>query len=119
MSRAFARTILVGTLAAVLFACRSDGVAGPPSAGTVVANTDLHFAPQSLTLSRSGGSAELTFTFQSTNHKVVWDTQPSGSALETVPSTHDASVVRELTVAGTYTYHCPFHEGMTGTVIVE
>ena len=119
MLRALARTIVAASMTAALFACGSDSVTGPPAAGTVTATTDLHFTPQSITLSRSSGSAALTFTFQSTNHKVVWDTQPSGAAVEQVPSTHDASVERQLSVAGTYTYHCPFHDGMTGTVIVE
>jgi plastocyanin len=119
MPRALARTIVTASMTAALFACGSDSVTGPPVAGTVIATTELKFTPQSITLTRSGGSAALTFTFQSTNHKVVWDTQPSGAAVEEVPSTHDASVLRQLTVAGTYTYHCPFHDGMTGTVIIE
>lgn len=119
MPRALARTIVVASMTAALFACGSDSVTGPPVAGTVIATTELQFTPQSITLKRSDGSAALTFAFQSTNHKVVWDTQPSGAAVEGVPSTHDASVLRQLTVAGTYTYHCPFHDGMTGTVIIE
>jgi plastocyanin len=120
MLRVLARTIAAGVVATTLFACgSSNDVTGPPEAGTVTATTDLTFTPATITLARSGGSAAVTWTFQSTNHKVVFDTQPSGATVEGIPSTANASVVREFTVTGTYSYHCPFHDGMTGSVIIQ
>lgn len=119
MLRAFARTIVAGTLAATLFACGSSSITAPPAAGTVLATSDLHFTPASLTRARVQGVADVTFTFQSTNHTVIWDSQPGGATAENIPSTANASVIRNLTIAGTYTYHCSIHPSMTGTVIVQ
>lgn len=119
MFRAQPRTIVAGTLAAALFACGSDSVTAPPLAGTVTATSDLHFTPASLTRARIQGVADVTFTFQNTNHTVVWDTQPGGAAAENIPSTANASVSRAFTIAGTYTYHCSIHSSMTGTIVVQ
>ncbi|MEP7087523.1 MAG: plastocyanin/azurin family copper-binding protein [Gemmatimonadota bacterium] len=119
MLRALARTIVAASMTAALFACGSDGITAPPAAGTVVATTDLHYTPQSITLARSGGSATVTFTFQSVNHTVDWDTQPSGATAQDIESTSGTSVLRQLTVAGSYTYHCDIHPSMHGTIVIE
>jgi plastocyanin len=119
MLRALARTIVAASVTAALFACGSDSITAPPAAGTVVATSDLHYTPQSLTLMRTAGSAAVTFTFQSVNHTGDWDTKPSGALGEDIESTSQTSVERQLTVAGTYTYHCEIHPSMTGTVVVQ
>ncbi len=119
MLRALARTIVAATMTAALYACGSDGITAPPVAGTVVATADLHYTPSSITLARNGGTAAVTFTFQSVNHTVDWDNKPSGALVDDIESTSQTSVVRQLTVPGTYTYHCEIHPSMTGTVIVQ
>ncbi|MEO8880856.1 MAG: plastocyanin/azurin family copper-binding protein [Gemmatimonadaceae bacterium] len=118
MLRALARTIVAGTLAATLFACGSDSITNP-TAATVVASSQLQFTPQNISLSRSGGTAQLTFSFESTHHTVVWDTQPSGASVENIALSANTSVERDMTVAGTYMYHCSIHPSMTGTVTIH
>ena len=84
----------------------------------VTATSSLSFTPPTVTVSRSAGTA-VTWVFQTVNHTVTWDSQPSGAAVSDIGSTSGASVVRSFTVAGTYHYHCSIHGSMSGTVIVE
>lgn len=118
MIRALARTTAAITLAATLFGCGSSSTE-PNTHGTVTATTDLQYTPSTITVSRTGGSAQVTWVFQSVMHTVDWNSQPSGAAVSDIDGTSNASVTRTFTEAGTYQYHCDFHNQMTGTVVVE
>ena len=94
-------------------------VSTPPSSQTVTAAASLAFNPHSVTVGRSGGTASVTWTFESVAHTVSWDNQPPGANIADIPATSGANVARNFTVAGTYTYHCTIHSNMSGVVIVQ
>jgi plastocyanin len=94
-------------------------VSTPPSSQSVTAAASLAFNPHSVTVGRSGGSASVTWTFESVAHTVSWDTQPPGANVADIPATSGANVARNFTVAGTYSYHCTIHSNMSGVVIVQ
>lgn len=94
-------------------------VSTPPSAGDVTAKSTLVFDPHQVTVGRSGGTASVTWTFQSVGHTVSWDNQPTGANIADIPETANAAVARNFTVAGTYTYHCTIHSNMSGIVVVQ
>src|SRR5206468_11727614 len=48
-------------------------------------------------------------------HSVTFDSIKSDDTL----GTKGAEAERRFNDAGTYTYHCKFHDGMTGTVVVK
>jgi plastocyanin len=119
MLRAFARTLAVGVTAAALFACGSDSTAPAPSSATVTADTLYKYTPDTVTVSRASGSATVTWAFQHVHHTVTWTSQPSGAAVAEIPTTQDASVARDFSVAGVYLYQCALHSSMHGAVIVQ
>lgn len=119
MTRALARTMAATTLAVTLFGCGSTSTEPSADNGTITATTSLQFTPATITVSRTGGSAQVTWAFQSVSHTVSWDSQPSGAVVSDIGSTQSASVARGFSVAGTYQYHCEIHDEMHGTVVVE
>lgn len=95
-------------------------VTSPSSTASVAATTGLVFSPNSVTVVRSGGTATVTWNFQSVAHTVSFDSQPAGASVEDIPATASASVSRTFTVAGTYAYHCTIHgPGMNGVINVQ
>ncbi|MEP7065733.1 MAG: plastocyanin/azurin family copper-binding protein [Gemmatimonadota bacterium] len=119
MLRAIARAVTAGFAAATLLACGSLSTAPNNQPGTVTATSSLQFTPPTVTVTRTSGTAVVTWVFQSTVHNVTWDTQPSGAAVANIGNTSGASVAREFSVAGSYTYHCTIHPAMTGTAVVQ
>ena len=86
---------------------------------TVTATSSLQFTPSTVTVTQNGAPATVTWVFQNVAHTVNWDTQPVGASVTDIGATSSASVVRDFSVTGTYTYHCSIHPQMTGTVIVQ
>ena len=62
----------------------------------------------------------ITFTNkESATHKIVWDEIPDG-AVDSDSTNLGRNATFEYTpaAAGTYNFHCPYHSGMTGTLII-
>ena len=85
-----------------------------PQTATVAATTSLAFDPGTVTIAPGG---TVTFAFGSVGHTVVFDSQTNTPASITAVSV-DTSITRTFTTAGTFTFHCTVHAGMTGKVIV-
>jgi plastocyanin len=98
-------TVTVGT---------GSGGGSSPSTATVTTPGNT-FSPASVTLA-TGGTVTWQFT-GSTRHNVTFNgAAPAGG---NIPDTDaGASVARTFATAGTYTYQCTRHAGMTGQVIV-
>jgi len=92
-------------------------VSTPSATGNIAATTGLAFDPNKVTVARAGGTASVTWHFQSTAHTVTWDAT-AGSVAD-IPATASADVSRNFTVAGTYHFHCSIHPQMTGVITVQ
>ena len=120
MLRATVRTIAAGIITAALVACGGSSTSIDKTPGTVTATSSLQFTPSTVTVTQSGGSATVTWVFQSVAHTVTWDPpQPAGATVADIDPTQNADVSRDFSVKGTYTYHCSIHPEMRGTVIVQ
>ena len=120
MLRVTARSLAAGIISAALMACGSSSTSPTPMPGTVTATSSLQFTPSTVTVTQSGGSATVTWVFQSVAHTVTWDPpQPAGATVADIDPTQNADVARDFSVTGTYTYHCSIHPEMKGTVIVQ
>jgi plastocyanin len=104
--------------AAALAGCGggSDGPAAPSQQGaTVDATPQLTFTPATVTVA---AGRSVTFRFGSVAHNVFFDAA-SGAPGDITAPTANASVTRTFATAGTFTYDCHIHPGMTGTVVVQ
>lgn len=95
-------------------------VADVRTADTVTATTGQQFTPSSVTI-KAGGT--VTWVFQSLAHTVTFNTPaPPGTPadLGTAASPYsNTQISRTFTTAGTFSYHCSIHPGMTGVVNVK
>jgi len=82
-----------------------EGVPPQPVVGSDVSSIDI----------RLGGT--VTWIFAAIAHTVTFDAVAGRPA--DITATNNASDSRTFSVAGTFTYHCTIHNGMTGRVIVH
>ena len=116
-TRDFSKVAVIALLAAQL-SCGGDGY-GPSNGGgnndvnSVNASPSLVFAPNLIQVQR-GGSVK--WVFGTVEHNVTF------AATTGAPANIDGSINTEISrtfnTAGTYTYQCTLHQGMSGTVSV-
>ncbi len=103
----------------VAAACGGGGSSGPspnPQPGDVTVR-DNFFQPAEVTIARTEGTAEVSWTWSGSNpHTVTFDAGPPNSAVQT-----SGSFSRSFDEAGRFTYYCTVHgrEVMSGAVEVE
>ncbi len=87
----------------------------PPNAVTVVAGASTNdFTPSSVAIARTG---TVTWTFAARVHNVEF--QGATGAPSNIPNSSNVSVARTFGTAGTFSYLCSLHSGMSGTVQVQ
>lgn len=95
-------------------------VADLPLNDTVTATTGQQFTPASVTI-KVGGT--VAWVFQSLAHTVTFDTPtPPGTPPDvgTAAAPYaNTTISRTFSTAGTFSYHCSIHPGMTGVVNVK
>lgn len=91
-------------------------VTGPSNAplAAAVGTTDASFTVPSVTIATGG---TVTWTFGPTTHNVTF--AATTGAPQSVNNSASTSVARTFNTAGTFSYQCTLHAGMTGTVIVQ
>jgi uncharacterized protein YjdB len=85
-----------------------------PAVGEVVAGTDATFAPPLVEISLGG---TVTWSFASLAHNVTFDAGQGAPA--NISTSTNTQVSRAFPNAGTFTYQCTLHGGMTGSVVVH
>ncbi|MGQ0538503.1 MAG: Ig-like domain-containing protein [Gemmatimonadaceae bacterium] len=85
-----------------------------PSTAQVVAGTDSQFNPNAVDIALGGA---VTWVFQSLEHNVTFAS--AQGAPGNIGNTSNAQVSRTFNTAGTFTYDCTLHAGMTGRVMVH
>ncbi|MGI9078120.1 MAG: plastocyanin/azurin family copper-binding protein [Gemmatimonadaceae bacterium] len=86
----------------------------PPSASITVTTPGVSFSPQTATIPINGS---VTWQISGATHNVTFSgaAPPGGN----IPDARDVSVTRNFPLAGSYSYQCTRHSGMTGSVIVQ
>ena len=104
---------------AVAAACGGDDTSAPEDGadGGSVTVADNFFQPANVTVARTGGAAQVNWTWTGSNpHNVTFDVGAPHSGTQT-----SGTFSRTFTEAGSFTYICTIHGRavMSGTVIVE
>jgi plastocyanin len=102
------KILFIAIITLLIASCKSDS--------SVMANevilSELIFSPKSLTV-----SAGTTVTWS--NNEAVTHTVTSDATLfDSGDLTKGQTYKYTFSTAGTYAYHCKYHSGMTGTIIV-
>jgi plastocyanin len=124
------RLALTSLVALALAACGGDGggtgpvdptppvqkpPAEPVASATVAAGANSNdFSPSDVLL-KLGGT--VTWTFGARPHNVIFG-QASGAPAD-IPVTSNTQASRTFNTAGTFSYDCTLHAGMSGTVRVQ
>ncbi len=90
-----------------------------PQIVTTPSKTDVMISGYSFSTSPitiNAGTSVVWTNKDSTPHTVTSD---SGSELSSGSLSRDASYAHTFSTPGTYKYHCTFHPGMKGTIIVQ
>jgi plastocyanin len=120
------KTFLIAALLSTIAACSGGGYGTtgpgnppppppPPTPGTVVATNSLVFTPSTLHVNAGD---QVTFSFGSVAHNVFFDAA-NGAPTNIDGINANTTVQRTFPTAGTYTYNCHIHPGMSGTVVVN
>lgn len=76
----------------------------------------IAFTPQRATAARGG---TVTFAFGSVAHNAYFSSAPGGGTPTDITGANsNVSVTRTFSTAGTFTYNCHIHPGMSGTIVV-
>jgi plastocyanin len=111
-------------IAAAVAACGSDstspygGGTNTSSGGhaqTIQATPNLAFSPTPDTV--AVGST-VTFQFGSVAHNVFFD-RAAGAPADITGANANVSIARTVNTAGSYTFECHLHPGMSGTLVVR
>ncbi|HVF77372.1 MAG TPA: plastocyanin/azurin family copper-binding protein [Solirubrobacteraceae bacterium] len=107
-------TIGLGLVALAVPVAGVTAVAGAAGSKTV-ALKNIAFAPKSLSVSKG---TRVTFAFRDdgTTHNV---TSTASTRFKTISDRETGSPSRTFERAGTYSYHCTLHPGMTGRITVR
>lgn len=84
-----------------------------PTTATVTTGASS-FSPASVDIVAGG---TITWTFGLTSHNVNFDAATGAPA--NIATTQQTSVARSFPTAGSFSYFCDLHQGMTGTVVVH
>jgi plastocyanin len=88
-----------------------------PVANQIIAReTSNSFDPSSITVAVG---TTISFTFQSVAHNVIFDASANGRPADIPANNSNTTITRQFNTAGTFSYQCTIHAGMTGTVIVQ
>jgi plastocyanin len=91
----------------------TPGTPGTPSTSTAIDVNDASFDPAATTVAVG---ATVTWTWRTTiTHNVTFNL----SSLGTSGDKNSGSFAKNFGAAGTFSYHCTIHQGMTGTVTVQ
>ncbi len=85
----------------------------PPATSNTIKLNGMAFSPASLTI--KPGTTVTWNNNDNTAHTVTADDASFDSGNLAVGKTY----TRIFTISGSYPYHCNFHSGMTGTIIVQ
>lgn len=109
----YARNILPLALGAISLAAAGGQVASA-SGGRTVTLRNIAFSPKNLSISRG---TTVTFDWRDdTRHNV---TSTGSRRFASIPSRVSGKRSRTFGSAGTYTYHCTLHPGMSGRITVH
>jgi plastocyanin len=118
----FHKQFLAAALLGAAIACSGSGYGTgpttnppPPPPRTVAATNGLVFTPNTLHVNAGD---EVTFAFGSVAHNVFFDAT-NGAPGNIAGNNANTTVQRTFPTAGTYTYTCHLHPGMSGTVVVN
>ena len=121
------KSFLISVLLSAAVACSGGGYATgpgtppppppppPPTPNSVAATNSLVFTPSTLHVNAGD---QVTFSFGSVAHNVFFDAA-NGAPSNIDGNNANTTVQRTFPTAGTYTYTCHIHPGMSGTVIVN
>jgi plastocyanin len=116
------KRFLIAVLFSAAAACSGSGYGTgpgtnppPPPPRTVAATNGLVFTPSTLHVNAGD---QVTFSFGSVAHNVFFGVA-NGAPSNIDGINANSSVQRTFPTAGTYTYTCHLHPGMSGTVVVD
>ena len=111
---AVALAIGIGVIAACSDSTDSGGGGGGGHTTALTVNNNF-FSPTPDTV--PAGPVTFTWHTPSNGHNVTWLTGPG--TLPTNSATQTSGQYQATLQAGTYTYHCTVHSGMSGTIVVN